>query len=284
MIIFFSDGRLGNQIFQYAFLKKIASKNEIIFCFNMIKLQQTFDIESINYFQISNKYICLVVKNIILPSLKLLIKLKLISFIEQRKDINFRPLPEFIHKIGFFSSIKLVNSDYFQSELFFDKDIVNKINVRKQYVDEANKILDKIPGNYTKVFVHVRRGDYLNAVCFEQIGWDLPFTYFDKAINIIKNKVNNPFFIFLSDDPVFIEENFQYIDRKIISRNAVHIDFAIMTLCEAAIISNSSFSWWGAYFMNNRIITIAPKYWVGWKNKIESNIGIQPSFSIVIDF
>lgn len=35
MIIFLADGRLGNQIFQYAFLKTISKKNETIVCLNV---------------------------------------------------------------------------------------------------------------------------------------------------------------------------------------------------------------------------------------------------------
>lgn len=284
MILFFADGRLGNQIFQYAFLKTIALNNEIIFCFNMGEMQETFDIEVKNLYNISNKYMCLAAKKIILPFLRFFARLRLISYIEQRKNVNFRPLPKYLYKKGFFYSIKLVNSDFFQAEVFFDKNIIKKINIKKQYVDEAKFFLSVIPDNFTKVFVHVRRGDYLNEVFIDEVGWDLPNKYFFKAIDIIKNNIDNPFFIFLSDDTDFVEKYFQNIDKKIISKNSMQVDLAIMTLCQAAIISNSSFSWWGAYLMNSRIITIAPKYWVGWKKKIESNIGIQPSFSLVIDF
>ena len=50
------------------------------------------------------------------------------------------------------------------------------------------------------------------------------------------------------------------------------------------IVSNSSFSWWGAYMMKNRKRVIFPKYWHGWKVKIESHPGIQPSWGSVIEF
>jgi hypothetical protein len=41
------------------------------------------------------------------------------------------------------------------------------------------------------------------------------------------------------------------------------IVFALMTLCEYGVCSNSSFSWWGAYLMKNKKIVIMPKYWYG---------------------
>lgn len=250
----------------------------------MDRLQETFNIEVINLYYFSNKYLCFAAKKIIFPFLKLFARLRLISFIEQRKSINLRPLPKYVYKKGFFYSIKLVNSDFFQAEVFFNKNIINEISIKKKYINEAKCYLSAIPDNFTKVFVHVRRGDYLNEVFIDEVGWDLPTKYYFKAINIIKNNIDNPFFIFLSDDTDFVEKYFQNIDKKIISKNSMHVDLAIMTLCQAAIISNSSFSWWGAYLMNSRMITIAPKYWVGWKKKIESNVGIQPSFSLVIDF
>ena len=56
-----------------------------------------------------------------------------------------------------------------------------------------------------------------------------------------------------------------------------------MTLCANGIVSNSSFSWWGAYLMDIKNIVIYPKYWFGWKNKTESHIGIQPKTGIIID-
>jgi hypothetical protein len=63
----------------------------------------------------------------------------------------------------------------------------------------------------------------------------------------------------------------------------MEVELAIMTMCNAGIISNSSYSWWGAYLMSTRKKIIAPKYWYGWKQKVESHIGIQPTFSDVIE-
>ena len=60
-------------------------------------------------------------------------------------------------------------------------------------------------------------------------------------------------------------------------------DLAIMSLCEYGIVSNSSFSWWGAYLMKNRKEVIFPKYWYGWKQRVESHVGIQPEWAKLID-
>ncbi len=39
-----------------------------------------------------------------------------------------------------------------------------------------------------------------------------------------------------------------------------------MTLCNGAILSPSSFGWWGSYLMINKDVVFAPKYWLGWKS------------------
>ena len=180
---------------------------------------------------------------------------------------------------------RYVNTNFFQSEIFFEQDLASasSIRVKEKYLAKARQFLLDIPESYTKVFVHIRRGDYLSESYMSERGIDLPKSYYVDAINLIKGRIKNPFFIFLSDDPLWAVDNFQEIEPKIVSTNSMQVDLAIMTLCEVGVISNSSFSWWGAYLMDERELVIAPKYWYGWKQQIESHPGIQPSFSIVLD-
>lgn len=282
MIVFFAEGRLGNQLFQYAFLNTLSKENEKIITINMDHFVNNFDINNRNFKHYSfGKYSKFVIKKFIKSILLLCVKLKLISYIKQDRTFT-SALPTYKFEKGLFP-IRFVETGFFQSEKFFDKKKVD-FKIKNVYINEAKKFLANIPKEFTKVFVHVRRGDYISEKYLGIKGIDLPKSYYLKAIDIVSQNLKNPFFIFLSDDPGYVECCFKDISNKIISKNSMMVDFAIMTLCEAGICSNSSFSWWGSYLMQNRKLVIMPKYWYGWKQKIESHIGIQPKWAKIIDF
>jgi Glycosyl transferase family 11 len=286
VLIFLADGRLGNQIFQYMFLKTISKKNEPIICLNMKTFFESFDFDKHGIWHSSDRYLLFISRKIIVPLLLIpLCKARIINYIEQKKDANSLPLPDWDEKKGLLPCIRYVNTDFFQSESFFNRNqiTISNLQIKEKYLEEAKQFLSKIQKNYTKVFIHVRRGDYISEFFLGERGIDLPKSYFENAINLIKEKIENPFFIFLSDDPSYVKCCFQEIEPKIISRNSVQVDLTIMTLCEAGVISNSSFSWWGSYLMREKKLVISPKYWYGLKQQIESHPGIQPSFSIIFD-
>ena len=58
---------------------------------------------------------------------------------------------------------------------------------------------------------------------------------------------------------------------------------SLMSLCKYGVCSNSTFAWWGAYLMKKKQYIVFPKYWLGWKTKVESHPGIQPPWSNIID-
>jgi hypothetical protein len=89
---------------------------------------------------------------------------------------------------------------------------------------------------------------------------------------------DNCYFIFLSDEVEFIEQEFKYLENKIISNNNFAVDFAIMTLCNSAILSPSSFSWWGSYLMQDRDTIFAPKYWLGFNSGVEYHKNSIPKY------
>lgn len=114
------------------------------------------------------------------------------------------------------------------------------------------------------VSLHVRRGDYLSqaykstyAVC----GVD----YYEAAIERMTTKLDEFTLYVFSDEPEWVKkhirlpENTQFIENEPI--NPFWYIY-LMAHCKDNIISNSSFSWWGAYLnCNPEKRVIAPKQW-----------------------
>lgn len=282
MILFISDGRLGNQLFQYTFLNTSAKGNEKIITVNMEQFVDKFEIKNQNFIHKKlGKFSMFFVRKILKPYvLKGLLGINLIGYIKQNRS-EISALPSFERSYGLLP-ITLVETDFFQSEDFFDKNKVD-FSIKEQYIQEAQEFLAQVPQDSTKIFIHVRRGDYVFESYLEIQGIDLPKSYFIKAMREIAKEVQNPFFVFLSDDSSYVECCFENVKNKIISKNSMVTDLAIMSLCEYGIVSNSSFSWWGAYMMKDKKKVIFPKYWYGWKSKVESHVNIQPSWAEIIE-
>ena len=281
MIFFFSDGRLGNQIFQLAFLNEIAKPNEQIISFNLGKVLLIFDSNlKIKNLEIKNKIWQFVFRKLFFFLFELLSFFRLITIVSENFDtVTYKK------KIGLFWFATYVRTGFFQSESFFIKDkFLSSIKIKNDYLTTAQKFINEIPQNFSKIFIHVRRGDYLTEVYNGKKGINLPLDYYTKAIKTVNEKVANPYYIILSDDVEFAEIAFADIKNKLISNNNDLVDLIVMSLCDGGIISNSSYSWWGAFLLKNKQIVIMPKHWYGWKDKKQSHNGINLSFADAIEF
>lgn len=281
MILFYSDGRLGNQIFQLAFLREISKTKGMAVVFNFKKVLSAFDIDFKVYnIELENKIWNFFFRKVFFYIFEFLSFLRIISIICEDTD-----LVKYKEKRGLFWFITYVRTGFFQSDKFFnDKSFLDNIKIKDSYIDCAKEFIKTIPDSFTKIFIHIRRGDYLTAVYNGRVGINLPLNYYIKAIDLVNKKVENPYYIILSDDIEFAEIAFKNLKNKTFSRNNFIVDLAIMSLCDGGVISNSSYSWWGAFLLKDRKIVVMPKYWLGWKEKIQSHKGVDLSFAEVIDF
>lgn len=279
MIFFISDGRLGNQAFQYAFLNSKAKPDEKVICVNMKQFVKYFDFKNKNFYFLKESRVAnFFFKKVLLRVFDVLIKVKVISSIQQLR-ISGVPQPKLIVSNGLLP-FTFVRTDFFQSEYLLKKEKID-FSIKDKYYIKAQEILGKFH-QLNKVFVHVRRGDYVHETYNGKKGFALPKQYYFDAMLELERSVADPLYIFLTDDPDYVEDVFSHLSKKYISRESMGVDFAIMGLCEYGIGSNSSFSWWGSYFSTNKKLMIFPKYWYGWKTKSESHPSIQPSWSYLI--
>lgn len=92
----------------------------------------------------------------------------------------------------------------------------------------------------------------------------LPFSYYERAIERLTQKIETPTFFCFADNFEWIRANWafpfpvHFIDHNR-ARESAFEDIALMSLCRHFIIGNSTFSWWGAWLSRDRDkIVIAP--------------------------
>lgn len=279
MIIYFAQGQLGNQLFQYSFINSISDQDEIVCVLGFDEFLSIFDV---------NRNIIKVTKNNFTKYLKIfryffeiLSTLKIISSFKPIKvhliDEYVKESTEIDYNKGLFKKIKFVKTASYESEDHFCYKIKNEFRIKKKYVLKAQNFLNDYQ-NYNKVFVHIRLGDYEDYTALGK-SVKIPIKYYKKVIKKIYSEVEDPLFVFLSNKPDVIRKHFKDVEHKLISLNDFGTDFAIMTICDYGIMSASTFSFWGAYLMKNRKKVYAPKYWKGFNSNIEYPINGFPSFA-----
>jgi len=84
--------------------------------------------------------------------------------------------------------------------------------------------------------------------------------YYIKAMERLKDKTD--VFVVFSDDIEWCKQNFS--NAVFIENEKDYVEVYLMSLCDNHIISNSSFSWWGAWMNKNENKTvIGPQIWFG---------------------
>ena len=254
-----SNGRLGNQMFQYAGFRGIADNREydwvippenaettcnygLFECFKMIHVQEKNKGYGHSNWQTIN------------------------STIFHFDEDLYNNCPDGVN----------INS-YFQTEKYFkniEKEIREDFTFNTEIVDPCQEIMSEIGD---AIFIHVRRGDYIATPDHHPT---LPIDYYKEALDRFNSDL--PVLIF-SDSLDWVKEQELFSsDRFLISENHVkypniiklgdgsiqqslipYWDLCLMSMCKGAIIANSSMSWWGAWLQNGVGKVIAPNLWFG---------------------
>lgn len=170
----------------------------------------------------------------------------------------------------------------FQSELFFAnvKDNVRKAFEFPKLEDEKNIAFAESLNAENSVAIHVRKGnDYKKDILLNTC----KVVYYMKAIQYIKDHVENPRFYVFTDNQQWVKDNFKDFEYKIVDWNPItgsksYIDMQLMSFAKHNIIANSTFSWWGAWLNDNKDkIVIAPQHWYNPNMDNLQNLGIVPN-------
>ncbi|MEW6054242.1 MAG: alpha-1,2-fucosyltransferase [Nitrospirota bacterium] len=252
MVIVFLIGGLGNQLFQYAFARKIAYMNEVplkldISGFQSYRLHRY----SLQHFNIIED----------IASINDIMSIRGSGSIVREKAYYFDPdmlqVPKDVYLEG-----------YWQSAKYFD-DIENVIRhefTLRSAPDAVNEKMAQEILSVNAVSVHIRRCDYVSNPHTNRVHGICPADYYYSAIEKVTKIIDKPCFFVFSDDPAWAFNNLRleyptsYMTNNGPDRN--YEDLWLMSLCKHHITANSTFSWWGAWLSANpEKIVISPKKW-----------------------
>lgn len=279
MIIVRIQGGTGNQLFQYAFARGVASKLKTDFLID----KSVCDNAKYDPHKIHRKYSL----GLFNTKVKFAKDSDMFFFVWIRKHYKiFDTIYKYIRLKRFFlpfyyperifafdpnvfsvKGIKYFDGDW-QTEKYF-KHIADEI--RKEItsinpLSEKNiKIKEEIQ-NTNAVSLHERRGDYTTDLLAIEYHGVCSQDYYNKAIEYIEKNVSSPHFFIFSDDYEWSVENSKHIKHPVTcikgSEDKDCEDLALISKCKHHIIANSSFSWWGAWLNPRKDkIVIGPKIW-----------------------
>jgi hypothetical protein len=147
------------------------------------------------------------------------------------------------------------------------KDILTRdFSFTKELPDAIVEILHNIE-NRNAVSIHVRRGSYMFPYWYYTNGFVCSLQYYKNAINYIISYYPDAYFYIFSDDAGWVKSNLNFLtDCFIVDTSAeeysTYYDLFLMSKCRYNIISNSTFSWWGAFLNKNgeKKVLVPTKY------------------------
>ncbi|WP_343673257.1 alpha-1,2-fucosyltransferase [Chitinophaga sp.] len=225
-------GRLGNQLFQIAATIGIAKQNGQDFIFPEWKYASCFQHQ--------------------LPFGTLAVAQ---PYYQQGTHYYQVQLPEGNWDLfGFFQSEKFFLNVEAEVRHFFEPSAELDVYMRERYGTA-------LAGNTCSI--HVRRGDYL------KLRYSFPpqsMKYYQKAMSLFDKQTK---FLVFSDDIEWCKANFKGDQFYFVEGERDITDLFLMSRCQHHILSNSSFSWWGAWLNKSapkRVI--CPEHWFGPETSI----------------
>lgn len=274
MVVIKLQGGLGNQMFQYAAAKSLAVRLKAdvfldLSWFSNIPATDTKRWYELDYFALEKNTIDINKYTVISKGLGRATKAKRYVMAKNKKNIlwSFDSPDQKYHKEYTKLKGNIYLEGWFTSEKYF-KDIREELLKEFIFTIEANEKSKNLLSEIEKtssVSLHVRRGDYLknkNAKKWHGVKGN---DYYRTAIEIMNTRIKNPVYFVFSDD-------IQWCKKNIITSKKIYFvdhnkygaeDLMLMCECKNNIITNSTFSWWGAWLnRNNKKIVIAPEAWL----------------------
>lgn len=277
MKILYLQHGLGNQIFQYAYIKYLESKGHAPICIDSSapSLRRHHGIEIKDVFPLlkrSSRFVPYTIGrplHIACDILKRVTGIALESNSEEDSETDAQR-NNILWLRGYWQDscyVEAIESDLRRDLRFADFDANDNLN--RSLAQQITGSADAPAVN--SVGLHIRRGDYLSVEFRDGFSGICTDQYYRKAIDHIQSNIENPLFFVFSDDIEWAKDNLGIDNAVYISHNCGRSSFRdmqLMSLCQHNIIANSSFSWWGAWLNSNPDkIVVAPAKWYNFTSE-----------------
>jgi hypothetical protein len=275
------NGRLGNQMFQYAAALALAERWRTEVRFDLSLLAGASDKYELSCFGIAPVAASL-------EELPLRQRVKSSVWLRKGKSAAEKLIPglrktvfleetPFSFQADFFDySSTCYLSGYFQNERYFkviEDKIRGEFRITCKLTEQTKALLSKIKTS-SAISVHVRRGDYIKNAEYNGFFGFCGVEYYTRACEAAQQLACSPLWIFCSDEIEWVRSSLLpvLLERKLVTSyelvdwtgaQLAFEDMYLMSSTQHNIISNSTFGWWGAWLNPRKTKKVfAPSRWL----------------------
>jgi hypothetical protein len=182
--------------------------------------------------------------------------------ITERKYFQFDPgllqAPDDVYLDGYWQ-----NAKYFSAI----ESILRREFTLKQPIDAESRELSQMIRESVSVGIHVRRGDFISDSSISRVHGTCDLPYYIHCMRLIAEKCEPERWVVFSDDPEWARRHLRISDGRATYVGASGSsspcrDLMLLSRCRHFIIANSTFSWWAAWLSDHPgKIVCAPKRW-----------------------
>jgi hypothetical protein len=276
MIVTQLFGGLGNQMFQYALGRALAEKHRSALLLDTSWFaKSSFDVHSVRSYALDRYRIQ---AEVLTDSDRSTLRLPSLDDGRIRRwchRIFGRPTMPLVRERQFeFDAVVLESPDpcylsgYWQSPKYFEPigPVLRQEFTLRMALAGENLDIAALISRGRAVSLHVRRGDYVTNPQTNKTHPPCGPEYYATAVALLRQKLGDFHLYAFSDDPDWVERNLKFrVPMTVVRHNnsvEPHADLHLLTQCNHHIISNSSFSWWGAWLSPQAgKIVVAPRRW-----------------------
>lgn len=291
MIEVYLTGGLGNQMFQYAAAYSLSKKFEIpvklnLNWFEAVKSQKNVAKRYLDLayasptavFHTNNRFTARIKSMKGLAGERIAAKLRGFEIFRESDAFRYDPKVEGIRRRSLLIGM-------FQSQNYFKNNRLELLSQFRRFVNDdqyLRDIRDKT-SEEGAVAVHIRRGDYVTNSDANKVHGVQSIEYYKRALNRLQESASGLSFYVFSDDLSWTSQQDIWPSRTTFVEDRHYhpsIGMNLIANCQHQIISNSTYSWWGAWLKDRKGQIIMPKMWLRDRPTSDTDLVLDSSITL----